>query len=285
MKKYAILGLLAATILWGCSYSFSKLAMADVGPSGYLAYRMLVAFVVLSIIFWKRYQYFNLKLFQAGLAIGIPLGFSYLFFMLGLDQTSAAKTGFLSVSYIMFVPFMTAFFNKNLPRKNELLGVGIAFVGLGFLCLDGSFTIASADWILIAGAVFYAMSIVLIGRYAAECDALMLAILQIGICCIMSFCYGAVTDTLPDKTQFSTMTIGLILFVGIFSTAFAIGVQNWAQQYVSPTATSIIFVLEPVVAAICGYFVMHEVLTLSQGIGCVLIIGAMFCGIVGKEKN
>jgi len=65
----------------------------------------------------------------------------------------------------------------------------------------------------------------------------------------------------------------------------ATALQNWAQQYISPTTTSIIFVFEPVVGAICGFWILDEMLTGRQLVGCALIVIAMLWGTIDFSRK
>ncbi|HET6512949.1 MAG TPA: DMT family transporter, partial [Candidatus Kapabacteria bacterium] len=63
-----------------------------------------------------------------------------------------------------------------------------------------------------------------------------------------------------------------ILYNGILATAITTYLQNRYQQTVSASVAALIFMLEPVVAAIVGFLFVHEVLETEELLGAVLII-------------
>jgi drug/metabolite transporter (DMT)-like permease len=63
-----------------------------------------------------------------------------------------------------------------------------------------------------------------------------------------------------------------ILYNGILATALTTYLQNRYQQTVSATVAALIFMLEPVVAAIVGFLFVEEVLTTVELFGALLII-------------
>jgi drug/metabolite transporter (DMT)-like permease len=61
----------------------------------------------------------------------------------------------------------------------------------------------------------------------------------------------------------------------LLATALAFSVQSWAQRYVSPARTALIFMLEPVVAWITSYCMVGEGLSGRAAAGAALILGGV----------
>jgi drug/metabolite transporter (DMT)-like permease len=51
--------------------------------------------------------------------------------------------------------------------------------------------------------------------------------------------------------------------------------QLWGQRYVAAHVAALIFILEPLSAALFGYWFLSETLGILQGLGAVLILAAM----------
>ncbi|MCK5030094.1 MAG: EamA family transporter, partial [Thermoplasmatales archaeon] len=58
----------------------------------------------------------------------------------------------------------------------------------------------------------------------------------------------------------------------------------WVQKYVSSLKVVIIFSLEPVFAAIFGYFVIQEILNLKELTGALLILAGVIIHSILKNK-
>jgi drug/metabolite transporter (DMT)-like permease len=66
-----------------------------------------------------------------------------------------------------------------------------------------------------------------------------------------------------------------LVITSIFATALAFFIQTNFQKYTSPIRVALIFAMEPVFAAITGYFWANERLSYSALIGCCLIFAGM----------
>jgi drug/metabolite transporter (DMT)-like permease len=72
------------------------------------------------------------------------------------------------------------------------------------------------------------------------------------------------------------MSIGVMTLTILF--------QNWGQQYQGPTQAAIIFTLEPVFAALFGFLIGNEILSLFGWLGCGLIFVAIFITVLKSNK-
>ena len=66
-----------------------------------------------------------------------------------------------------------------------------------------------------------------------------------------------------------------ILYGGIFSVGIAYTLQIFAQKNAEPTHAAIIMSMESVFAAIGGFLVLNEYLSLRAIFGCVLMLAGM----------
>ena len=83
------------------------------------------------------------------------------------------------------------------------------------------------------------------------------------------------------------MAIASIAFLALFATVFAQAGQVAAQGKLGPSRTALILLAEPVFAAIFGFFMLGESLSLAQGAGAALILAGMLVAEYdfGKEKD
>ena len=73
------------------------------------------------------------------------------------------------------------------------------------------------------------------------------------------------------------------MLTSLLATAAAFTIQAWAQQFVSPTQTALIFSLEPVFAWATSYVMLGERLGLRAGIGALLIlVGVLISELLGS---
>jgi drug/metabolite transporter (DMT)-like permease len=66
-----------------------------------------------------------------------------------------------------------------------------------------------------------------------------------------------------------------LLYAGVFSSGIAYTLQAVGQKDADPTIASLILSLESVISAISGFFLLHQVLTRREVLGCVLMAAAI----------
>lgn len=77
IKIKTILLLLLGTIFWGMTFVFIKDAVSLISVTNFLAYRFLLAALVLVFIFFKRLKKFNSDTLKYGAILAIPLMISF----------------------------------------------------------------------------------------------------------------------------------------------------------------------------------------------------------------
>ena len=65
------------------------------------------------------------------------------------------------------------------------------------------------------------------------------------------------------------------MYAGVMSCGVAYTFQILGQKYVEPTKASLILCLESVFATLGGWVILHQILTLKESIGCVVVFIAI----------
>lgn len=286
MKHKAELGMILVTILWGANFVTGKLAMGGgLTPNFYTALRFCGAALVLAAVFHKRLRHVSRQTWKAGLAIGLAVGIGYVLQTVGLNMTTAAKAGFLTGLYVVLVPVLDCLLKRVLPKSNEVIGVTAATIGLAVLSLNANLSIGTGDIIVFISAVAFAISIILISRFAGQHDPIVLSIIQIAVTGIMGLAFGIATEPVPAAETFSGAVILLVLYAIFFGSAVNTTVQNIAQSQISPTAAALILVLEPVFSGIFAFFILQEPLGVKELSGSGLIMAGMLITLLYKPKQ
>lgn len=276
MNHKAEWSMIFVTILWGANFVTGKLALdGGLTPNFYTALRFCGAALVLAAIFHKRLRHVSRQSLRAGLAIGLAVGVGYVLQTIGLQMTTAAKTGFLSGLYVVLVPLLDCLCKRVLPKRNEVIGITAATVGLAVLSLNADFSVGPGDVVVLISAVSFAVSILLISRFAGKHDPIVLSTVQIAVTGVMGLALGLATEPVPAAETFSGPVILLVLYAIFFGSAVNTTVQNIAQSQISPTAAALILVLEPVFSGIFAFLILHEPLGVKELLGSALIIGGM----------
>lgn len=276
--------LFLTAIIWGISFVAQSVGMDFIEPATFMGIRTTMGgLVLLPFIFItdrnkkKQGTYVKQdmkKVLKGGALCGFFLCCASVLQTYGLKYTTTAKSGFLTALYIIFVAVFGLFCGKKLNVKMAL-GIITSVVGMYFLCLFGadvSFNIG--DLLTVICALFFTGQILCVDKYVREnVDCVKLSCTQFlvagGLCLILM----VLTET-PDINNIMICTIPL-LYSGIMSCGVAYTLQVVGQKYAEPTTASIIMSFEAVFAAIAGWIIINEAMSLSQIGGCLLMFLAI----------
>ncbi|MBN2090140.1 DMT family transporter [candidate division KSB1 bacterium] len=275
--------LLLTALIWGFAFVAQRVGMNYIGPFTFNALRFaLGALVLLPFIFyeldlknWRIYHFSNIRirsLFLGGLAAGIVLFSGSTFQQMGIVFTTAGKAGFITGLYVVLVPILGYFIHKP-SSLQAWMGATLAIIGLYFLSVTSDFSINKGDLLVLIGAFFWAIHVQLIGWLSTRFPVISLAMLQFLTCAILSLLSALLMEQ-TDSTAIYQAILP-ILYGGLFSVGIAFTLQVVAQRDAHPTAAAILLNLESVFAALGGWLLLNETLTLRNLIGCALILSGM----------
>ncbi len=132
---------------------------------------------------------------------------------------------------------------------------------------------------MLGGALAYSLQIVLMERYAPRYDAIALTQAEM-LAAAVGFTAVALAAGQIEIPRGWTVW-GALLVTGIFASAFGFLVQTWAQRRTSATRTALAFALEPVFAALFGFWLAGDRLGAIGWLGCAVIMA----GIVVAEPQ
>ena len=277
--------LILVTIVWGSTFLLVKDTVASVNEYLIVFIRSVLAFIAMFIfqLFQDRKRLLNKKAFIYGSILGIFLAISYASQTIGLKYTSTGHSAFITSAAVIVVPFILYFLYKSKIYRIDYITVIIVSLGLFLLTYDFETTINKGDLITIITAVAYAFNVVLAGRYVKKSDTLSIITYQFFAASVVSLIAWLFTDNLSIQIS---MKAGLsLLYLGLIGTLFCYFITVWVQKYVSSLKVVIIFSLEPVFAAIFGYFIIQEILSFKELIGALLILAGVIIHSILKNKS
>ena len=297
MKKQlkSSFSIIIATIIWGSTFVAQSVGMDHIGPFTFQAVRcFLGGLVLLPIIaiadiftykndgknFFSRWR--DPKLWKAGLLCGTPLFIAMNLQQMGIVDTDAGKSAFLTAMYIVFVPILGIFRGQK-PTKWIPISVLLGVVGLYCLSCVGVTRIATGDLLLLGCALAFAVQILAVDMFANQVDCWRLNCISAFLCAALSGLIMAFTET-PTWGGISD-SFGSIAYAGILSTGIAYSLQNIGQKNLAPATASLLMSLESVFAVLSGWLVLNERLTIFEAIGCVLVFAAVILSQLPDKKK
>jgi drug/metabolite transporter (DMT)-like permease len=267
--------LVVVTAIWGCTFVVVKGALADASPLPFLAMRFILAGLLLLAILGRGKV--DRRTILPGFILGLFLFGGYLFQTWGLIYTTPSKSAFLTGFSVILVPVIMML--SGCRMGSATLGGGVlGLFGIYLLVApSGMAAVNGGDILTLAGAISFAVHIVLVGHYTKKFSFLHLVPVQILVVGLLSL---IAIPFVPARTLHLTARLVVaILVTAVLATGVAFSVQNWAQQYTPAAHTALIFALEPVFAALSSWLVIGE----HFGGGVLLGSGLILSGMMISE--
>lgn len=290
MKKNRIvwisnLLLLLTAIIWGFAFVAQSVGMNYVGPWTFVFTRFIIAAVLLlplSIVSEKGYRaslpetveekVYQKEVLRGGASCGVLLGLASITQQIGMKTTSAGKAGFITACYVVIVPLL-GFFTGKKPKKSIWISVLLALTGLYMISMHGGMTIERGDAMVCLCALLFSFQIMSIDHFSERVNPIRLSNLQFFFAAIVGF----IGMLLFEQPTMEGILGGLpsILYAGVLSSAVGYTLQVVAQKNTDPTVASLLMSLESVFSAVGGFLILHQLLSLRELIGCVIVFAAV----------
>ncbi len=276
--KYELL-LLLMSMIWGSAFVAQQIGLErGLGPMTFNGLRFALGCVsLIPLILWRE-KHLPASDWEARLPYKACLGAGLFLFaaaalqQIGLQYTSSANSGFITGFYILFVPVLGICFGHK-ARKSLWAGMLVCLIGFYLMSVTGNFVVSKGDWLTLLCAVFWACQILVIDHAAGKGDPIQIACVQFAVCAVLSILSGLLFEHCSfDQIQAAS---GAIAYAGLMSVGVAYTLQVFCQTHCPPAPSSIIMSLDGVFAAIAGYLVLHQTLTIRALIGCLLILSGV----------
>ena len=275
----AIVLLILTTILWGTSFIITKNITEDVPIFFYIGLRFAIALVGF-IPFFPHLKHLNKKILLMSLGTGMLYFFGFAIQTIGLQTTTAGKTGFITGLSVVIVPFIAWIGFKKPLNKRIWIAVVLSVGGMALLLLEGESGIIIGDLLVIICAFFWAFYIIYNDKSVRLVDIYNYSIIQIVVICCTGFIFSFAIQESYGSISYSLDFWYVMVYMGISVMTLSILFQNWSQQHISATQTALIFALEPVFAALFGFLIGGEILSIFSWLGCGLIFVAIIIAII-----
>ena len=293
MKKFTgEIALLFNTLIWGGTFALIKNAFNDISPLLFLGLRFNVAALIFLPFVYASLKKTNKQTLIAGSVLGFFYFTGFASQTLGLNLTTATKSGFITGTFVVFIPILQLIIEKRKPKWFNILSVFLVLIGLIMLSSKGENAIDFmkqlgsdfnlGDLLTLLCALLFAFQVVYVDVFTKKYEYLPMVFVQLLITGIGGFILSFVfsISTLETvKFTFNTTVVTAVLYTAIFASIIATVIQLKFQKFVSPTKAGIIFSIEPIFAAIFAYFLLSEKISNFGLIGCVLI----FIGLIVSE--
>jgi len=300
MYRYKSEGaLLLMTLIWGATFAIIKNALHDASPMVFISLRFTLAALILLPFVKKIFKQSNLAELKGGLILGVIYFIGFALQTIGLNFTTATKSGFITGTFVIFTPIFQIFIEKRMPTRANIIGTFLVVLGLIFLSSKGEslFNIFTeigsgfniGDFFTLLCAIFFALYIVCVDIISKKFNFMPLTFIQIavtGIGGIISAAALGAFDLEPARFALTGNLFSAILYTSILATVLTTIIQTKYQKAVTPTKAGIIFSFEPIFAAAIAFFMLNETMSSFGVVGCLFIFaGLLVTELLDKSRE
>ncbi|GBF50160.1 permease [Leptospira ryugenii] len=282
--------LILAALFWGGTFVAIKLALVSVPPFLFISIRFWFAGMAILLLYRKvlfRKDIWKRSNILPALMTGTSALLGYAFQTIGLLDTTATQSGFITGAYVIFVPILQMVWERQFPSLRIWSAVFIVFLGLFLISQNHqenslslvNYTLSRGDLYTLIAAFFFAVYIILIDIYSPKVPGPILVSMEIFLIAILSSFALPFEQNIGkswEKTNLDLYFWVGVVYTSLFATIFTLQIQVKFQKAVSPTKASILFALEPVFSFMYAYLLLGETLGIYGILGSVMI----FLGII-----
>ncbi|MFA3782654.1 DMT family transporter [Melioribacteraceae bacterium 4301-Me] len=298
-KYLAEVILLFMTIIWGGTFVVVKESLNNFSPTFFVALRFAIASIILLPLVLIKKEKWNKKVLLHGFLLGSFLFGGFVLQTIGLQFTTASRSGFITGTIVIIVPIFQTVIEKKLPTRGTIIGILFVLLGLIFLSSSGKsiFNFISnlgtnfnlGDVLTLLCAAVFALQVVYIDIFSPKHNFWVLLFIQLASVAVEGFLASLIfsfTNIEPLRFDFNFYILFAFFYTAVLATLVNIGLQTKFQKEVSPSKAGIIYSFEPVFAAVFAFFVLSEKITNFGLIGCTLIFtGLVLSEVLDSIKN
>ena len=279
--------------IWGSTWLFIKLGLADLPPLTFAGIRFVIACLILASLIWiRRLPLPRLSSDWLLLALTGVMSFSVNYGLLfwGEQYISSGLAALLQATIPAFGLVIAHYYlpaERITPLKivGIVLGVvGVAIVFSNQLSVAGGKALAGSV-ALVCSSAAVAYSNVLVKARAKHLNPTILAAGQMFFGLIPLFIIGVPFEGNPLHFRWTTMALFSLFYLAVVGSVIAFLLYYWLVHNMEVTKSMLIALVTPVVAVILGMLVLNEELSWRTVVGGVLIMFGIALIVVQRSQR
>lgn len=277
----ATLSALAAQVIFGFSFMFTKIALGFASPVTVIADRYIVAFLGLSAVmlitktkitsFKNIWKLALMSLFQPVLY--------FLFESYGIEMTTSAFSSIM-ISLIPVVSMISGLvFLKEVPTAMQYVFTAVSVIGVAVMALAGKAdgTVTWLGVVLLFGAVLSSVAYNTASRKISAEFGVMERTYAMAIIGLVAFGGLALIENIHNPLEVlmhfkDASYLTAILYLGIASSVIAFLFLNYANTYLPVSKTTVFSNITTVVSVFAGAVFLDEKITVLSLVSTVMIV-------------
>jgi len=221
-----------------------------------------------------------------GIFVGVLIFIAFGLQTVGLVYTTPAKSGLLTVLYVLFVPIIISVMMKKLSARSILFAL-IGFAGVLVMSgvTGGDASINIGDILTIICAVMFALQFVALEKFSPRMNAVNFTLVQM----IAAMLLGIVVSLVLESDRYSGMDLlgswAGLAFMGLIVTGLGFFVQTAAQKKIPSTTIAVMCCTESVFAMMFSWVLGYDAVTAPLLIGAALIVASTVLSSVYEKRE
>jgi drug/metabolite transporter (DMT)-like permease len=280
MMRYKYLGvLLLLGAMWGASFLFIKLGVAELAPEVLVALRLVLASLLLLVVLYARGLRLpaQARVWRDFFVVG-SIGLLVPSILIAWSEQSipSGMAAILNATTPLFSVLLAYVWTREERLSGvKLLGVAVGFVGVLIAVGLEDFSLTSAntraELAVLVAAFCYGVAGIYGRRAFRGMPALVPATGQLLSGAILAVPYALLRRGLPAAVPSAT-ALGAVLALAVLGTAAAYILLYWLMERIGATRTSMVTYLLPPFALVYGALFLREAITLDALLGLGLVV-------------
>lgn len=280
-RQWSILLLVLSNVIWGSTFPLIKTSLGALSPSVLVMARFVIAAIALLPLVAFRLRSaapttadqgtgLTRQLMIDGIGVSVIMFGAFLTQAIGLETAPANRAAFITSLNVILVPIFATLLGRRISLRVAIAAV-LALAGVGLMSWEGGSLSVGDLWVL-GCAACWAVYILRMEQIVRRYNPTVLTTVQLVAIALLSLLWAA--------PQMGTQAVGLatsfavVLYLGLFATAFTTWTQASAQRHLSATEAAILYTLEPVFASLFAFWWLGESWGLRGWLGGVGILVA-----------
>jgi len=295
-ERRATMILFATTLFWGSSFLAMLWGMrglepavgARAAPFAFLFLRFLAAIPMHAAVFPGSLRALSRPTILAGLLLAVPFNAGFILQGVGLRHTTSTISAFLTSLFVVLTPLLgRAFFRERLVPAT-LAGGLISIAGVWILT-DPAGGLGPGEILTLLCAVAFAFQIqmtnVITRKHPPEAITLVMFASAVGASGLALLALGTGPGDLLRGLS-GPNVLWTTLYTAAVCSVAAFWALNRYQRDISPTRAGVLYMLEPVVAALLAVALDGEAMTPRKLLGgAVIVLGNLLCELIGRRST
>ena len=276
------LALVAMALIWGVNYSIVKYGTTLVAPLAYNGVRVAIAAALLCLIVSiSREPLPPRRTVFALLALGVLGNGIYQFlFIEGIARTRASDAALVVAATPAFVALIGRLRGVERIKRRGLLGIALSFTGMALVVLgttrsaEGRTSLLGALLVL-GGAFAWAIFTVMLKPHTENVSGMQVSAFTMVGGALMLLVVSAPAISVADWRSVPPIGWAALGYSTVFALVIAYYFWYRGVRVIGPTRTALFSNLQPVIAMLVAWAILHETPTAWQCLGAGSIMSGL----------